>query len=81
MGPTGAAGRWASGRGGKMKIAAELCGSVEVDSTMKERQIASRVPNVPSGASYISSLFASLTERTKRSRLVYGRGHKDAHGG
>lgn len=71
MGPTGAGGRWTSGRGGKIRIAA-LCGSVEVDNEMeKNRKSLPGVSNAPIGDAYISSLFVSLTEQTKRSRLVY----------
>lgn len=56
MRPTGAAGRQTSGRGGEMKIAEGFGGSAEADNEMKKRQIASRAPAAPIGASYISSL-------------------------
>lgn len=48
-----------------MKIAGGLRESVQADSEMKKRQIASRVPGEPVGASYISSLFV-FTDRAKQ---------------
>lgn len=39
-----------------MKIAEGFGGSAEADNEMKKRQIASRAPGAPIGASYISSL-------------------------
>lgn len=64
-----------------MKIAAWLYGSVEEENKKKKKGKSLPGCRTPMGDSYISSLFVSLTEQTKRSRLVYSRDHKDAHGG
>lgn len=67
-----------------MKIAEGFGGSAQADNEMKKRQIASRAPGAPIGASYISSLLV-FTDGAKQEGAkqftAADRKKRDAHGG